>query len=226
MNKLCILALAVSAFSCSSGTSDDEALMLDAIPTEKVNTNYVSNRDPLQPQRFIKLQTGSIRPEGWIRTMLELQRDGLNGHLGEISAWLQKEDNAWLKSGGQWGWEEVPYWLRGYAGVAYLLEDEKMLKETKTWIEAILSSQREDGNFGPYNENNGAQDFWPNMLALWILQSYYEYSSDERVIDFMTRYFQYQLRVPDDKFLESYWENSRYRGQNQRYNSVILDNSM
>lgn len=78
MNKLCILALAVSAFSCSSGTSDDEALMLDAIPTEKVNTNYVSNRDPLQPQRFIKLQTGSIRPEGWIRTMLELQRDGLN----------------------------------------------------------------------------------------------------------------------------------------------------
>ena len=25
MNKLCILALAVSAFSCSSGTSDDEA---------------------------------------------------------------------------------------------------------------------------------------------------------------------------------------------------------
>ena len=209
MNKLCILALAVSAFSCSSGTSDDEALMLDAIPTEKVNTNYVSNRDPLQPQCFIKLQTGSIRPEGWIRTMLELQRDGLNGHLGEISAWLQKEDNAWLKSGGQWGWEEVPYWLRGYAGVAYLLEDEKMLKETKTWIEAILSSQREDGNFGPYNENNGAQDFWPNMLALWILQSYYEYSSDERVIDFMTRYFQYQLRVPDDKFLESYWENSR-----------------
>lgn len=141
--------------------------------------------------------------------MLELQRDGLNGHLGEISAWLQKDDNAWLKSGGKWGWEEVPYWLRGYAGLAYLLKDEHLLAETQTWIEAILASQREDGNFGPYTEVDGAQDFWPNMVALWILQSYYEYSSDERVLSFMTRYFHYQLTVPDEKFLESYWENSR-----------------
>lgn len=141
--------------------------------------------------------------------MLELQRDGLNGHLGEISAWLQKDDNAWLKSGGKWGWEEVPYWLRGYAGLAYLLKDEHLLTETQTWIEAILASQREDGNFGPYTEVDGAQDFWPNMVALWILQSYYEYSSDERVLGFMTRYFHYQLTVPDEKFLESYWENSR-----------------
>ena len=209
MNKSYILALALCAASCSSVTSYDEAQMLNVIPTEKVNINYVSNRAPLQPMRFIKLPVGSIRPEGWVRTMLELQRDGLNGHLGEISAWLQKEDNAWLKSGGKWGWEEVPYWLRGYAEVAYLLEDERMLKEAKTWIEAILGSQRADGNFGPYIEVNGSQDFWSNMVALWILQSYYEYSSDERVIDFMTRYFHYQLSVPDEKFLSSYWENSR-----------------
>ena len=171
MNKLFVLAIVLCVVSCSSGIPENEVQMLDHIPVEKVNTNYISNREPLQPVRFIKLPVGSIRPEGWIRTMLELQRDGLNGHLGEISAWLQKDDNAWLKSGGKWGWEEVPYWLRGYAGVAYLLEDEKMLKETQIWIEAILASQREDGNFGPYTEINGAQDFWPNMVALWILQS-------------------------------------------------------
>ena len=209
MNKKYILAVVAWVVAFAAMAADDGVQVLKSMPTEKVNANYVSNRQSLQPQKFIKLPAGSIRPEGWIRTMLELQRDGLNGHLGEISAWLQKDDNAWLKSGGKWGWEEVPYWLRGYAGVAYLLKDEKMLKEAKIWIEAILNSQREDGNFGPYTENNGAQDFWPNMLALWILQSYYEYTSDARVIDFMTRYFNYQLTVPEDKFLESYWENSR-----------------
>ena len=41
------------------------------------------------------------------------------------------------------------------------------------------------------------------------MQSYYEYTNDERVIDFMTRYCHYLLTVPDDDFLYSYWENSR-----------------
>lgn len=47
------------------------------------------------------------------------------------------------------------------------------------------------------------------MLALWILQDYFEYSGDERVIPFMTRYCEFLLTVPDQQFLSSYWENSR-----------------
>lgn len=201
-------AIMLLAGACSSGLPE-KVCMVDRIPAEEINSNYASNKRPLVPQQFIKLPSGSIKPGGWLLTQLQLQKDGLNGHLGEISAWLQKEDNAWLKSGGKWGWEEVPYWLRGYSSLAFLLEDEKMINESKIWIEAILKSQREDGNFGPYTEVNGSQDFWPNMVALWILQSYYEYTNDARVIDFMTRYFHFQLNVPDEHFLKSYWENSR-----------------
>lgn len=194
--------------SCTS-CLNDSIHYVDRLPAGGINVNYVSNKAPLIPQQFIKLPSGSIKPGGWLLTQLKLQKEGLNGHLGEISAWLQKEDNAWLKAGGKWGWEEVPYWLRGYSSLSFLLGDEKMINESKVWIEAILKSQREDGNFGPYTENNGSQDFWPNMIALWILQSYYEYTNDVRVIDFMTRYFHFQLNVPDEHFLKSYWENSR-----------------
>ncbi len=201
-------ALLLLAGACSP-EMPVEIRQTDRIPTAERNVNYASNREPLMPQQFIKLPAGSIKPGGWLLTQLQLQKDGLNGHLGEISAWLQKEDNAWLKSGGKWGWEEVPYWLRGYAGLSYLFEDKNMLDEAKIWIEAILNSQREDGNFGPYTEVNGSQDFWPNMIALWILQSYYEYTGDKRVVDFMTRYFHFQLTAPDEHFLKSYWENSR-----------------
>ena len=84
-----------------------------------------------------------------------------------------------------------------------------MMNEARFWIENILKSQREDGNFGPVHSNDGKQDFWPNMIVLWIMQSYYEYSNDERVIDFMTKYCNYLLTVPDKDFLYSYWENSR-----------------
>ena len=87
--------------------------------------------------------------------------------------------------------------------------DEAMLNETRFWIEHILSSQRVDGNFGPIHLNDGKQDFWPNMIVLWILQSYYEYTNDQQILDFMSNYCHYLLTVPDEDFLYSYWENSR-----------------
>lgn len=220
INVLCGAFLLIAG-ACSSGISKD-AQVVDRIPTEEKNVNYVSNRAPMMPQQFIKLPTGSIKPDGWLLTQLQLQKDGLNGHLGEISAWLQKEDNAWLKAGGKWGWEEVPYWLRGYAGLAYLFEDKAMLDEAKIWIESILKSQRENGNFGPSAETKGTQDFWPNMIALWILQSYHEYTGDARVIDFMTRYFHFQLTVPDELFMRKSWQH--YRGGDNLWSVAWLYN--
>src|ERR1700744_1021634 len=71
------------------------------------NAFYVSNKSPLTQQPFVKLPVGAVKPGGWLKKQLELQRDGLTGHLGEISIWLTKDDNAWLnKEGkGKYGWE-------------------------------------------------------------------------------------------------------------------------
>ncbi len=55
------------------------------------NHYYVSNKKPLQQLYFIKLPVGAIQPQGWLKKYLELQRDGLTGQLGEISAWLAKK---------------------------------------------------------------------------------------------------------------------------------------
>ena len=175
-------------------------------PTQK---NYVMNRAPLISTPFIKLPPASITPGGWVGEMLRRQSNGLAGHLGEISIWLDKKANAWLEEGGQHGWEEVPYWLRGYSNMAYLSGNKAMLDETKVWIEAILNSTREDGYFGPVNEHNDIYEVWANMLALQILQDWYDYSGDERVLEVMKAYFQWEKDYPEDRFLRHYWENSR-----------------
>ena len=228
-------------FSCQP--SAPSVTHVDKPSQESRNTHYVSNRPPLQPSALIKLPVGAVKPESWLRVYLERQATGLTGNLGKISAWLQKENNAWLDPHGQgdWGWEEVPYWLKGYGNIGYILEDPAMIAETKTWIEATLNSQQENGFFGPdfawksylsdavktaANRKKEAvvRDFWANMIMLYCLQSYYEYSEDERVIELMSRYFQYQLTVPDSLFLSKtkYWQ--RIRGGDNLHSVLWLYN--
>lgn len=180
-------------------------------PAGPGNTFYGANRPPLLKEHFAKLPVTAFEPGGWLRKQLELQRDGLTGNLGEISIWLSKKDNAWLARDGKgkYGWEELPYWLKGYANIGYMLHDKKMIKEAECWINTVLSNQRESGDFGPDVAHDGNRDLWTNMPMLWCLQSWYEYSHDSRVLKFMTRYFKWELSIPDQHFLEDYWEKSR-----------------
>jgi Beta-L-arabinofuranosidase, GH127 catalytic domain/Beta-L-arabinofuranosidase, GH127 middle domain len=172
----------------------------------------------LAPTPLVDLPVGAVTPGGWVRKQLELQAAGFHGHLGEISPYLKKQGNAWLdpEGNGDHGWEEPPYWLKGYSLVGYLLNDADMLKETQVWIEGAIRSQKPDGWFGPDRGRagiatglKGRDDLWPNMIMLFCLESYYDHSHDERVINLMRRYFQYLATVPDDKFLVGYWPKMR-----------------
>ncbi len=220
---LIILNLSCKETADYKKASNERIEIVDRPSIGDSNSHYVSNRAPLRPSALIKLPIGSISPKGWLLEYLMRQKSGMSGNLNTISAWLNKEDNAWMsKDGiGKWGWEEVPYWLKGYANMGYILEDEEIIEEAKIWIESALKSQKPNGYFGPVSDRNierertgekaSVKDYWGNMIMLYCLQSYYEYSKDERVIDLMTNYFKYQLEVPDEDFLsrELWWQHVR-----------------
>lgn len=216
----------ILAFWSGSVTARPGVTVVDYPDVSGTNSFYVGNRAPLEPSRFIPLPVASVTPEGWLCVYLERQRSGLSGHLNEISAWLQKDDNAWLsKDGkGKYGWEEVPYWLRGYIQMAYILNDPKMIAESRVWIDGALNGQRPDGDFGPDQkfDDDGSRDFWANMLMLYSLETYYEQTHDARVIVLMTKYFKFQLSVPDEKFLTHYWQ--KMRGGDNLYSVYWLYN--
>lgn len=211
INSILLFCLVALLSSCSSDKTQVDVLTRPELTTQ--NKHYLVNRAPLQANAFNKLPVGAVKPEGWLKVYLEKQRDGLTGKLGQISAWLQKKDNAWLASDGKgkWGWEEVPYWLKGYAHLGYILEDKEILKESKIWLEAALNSQRENGDFGPIIGKPGAYDFWGNMIMLYCIKSYYEFypQYQERIQKFLIKYFQYVATVPDAEFLNGYWQKVR-----------------
>lgn len=216
INFICISLIFLRGLHAQKNTLQVSVVQLPSTVT--ANTFYIGNKTPLLPLFFIKLPVGSIKPKGWILKYLQLQRDGLTGQLGNISAWLDKNNNAWFSGNGKGdhGWEEVPYWLKGYGDIGYILKNEKIISETKLWLDKVFESQQPDGFFGPgiiekTNENVTIKipDLWPNMIMLWCLQSYYEYNNDPRVIPFMTKYFKWQTTLPDSLLLKTYWENSR-----------------
>lgn len=194
--------------------------------TSSINSFYMSNRAPLEPSRLLPLPIGSVQPKGWLLEVLKRQRDGLSGYLGEISVWLQKDGNAWLsKDGkGKHGWEEVPYWLRGYIQLAYIFNDPKMIATSEVWINGALNSQRADGDFGPdqHFNDDGTHDFWANMIMMFCFETYYERSHDPRVLEVMTKYFKYHLSLPDDQLLTHYWQ--KMRGGDELYSIFWLYN--
>jgi len=175
-------------------------------PTAAPNSHYISNRPPLATSPLVKLPIGSIRPKGWLLSQLKLMRSGFTGRLPELSRFL-REDSGWITLKGP-GWEEMPYWLKGYADLGTILKDQEIIATSKKWLDLAFRSQQEDGFFGP-PDNRKNRDLWPNMLVLSCLQSLYEATGDERVIPFLTRYFRFEHSLPGPDLLPESWQKLR-----------------
>jgi len=172
---------------------------------------YQNNRLPLIEKPYMELPLGSIKAEGWLNDQLVRQKNGLTGHLDSAYSLVMGKRNGWLGGDGD-VWERGPYWIDGLLPLAYLLNDKELIEKTKPWVEWAIKSQRADGYFGPDTDRpnepglqrTNAQDWWPKMVMLKVLQQYYSATNDERVIKLMLGYFHYQLKELPEKPLD-YW---------------------
>jgi uncharacterized protein len=169
----------------------------------------VPDRPPLQSSGMTLLPLGAIRPRGWLRRQLEIQADGLSGHIDEFWPDLGP-DNMWL-GGGAEGWERGPYYLDGLVPLAFLLDDQRLQTKVHTWIEAIVASEDEHGWLGPVQApGRQAYDVWPNVIVLKALTQYAEATGDARIVPLMLRYCGFlQRRLPEHPLIQ--W--ARYRWQ-------------
>ncbi|MEO8427025.1 MAG: beta-L-arabinofuranosidase domain-containing protein [Verrucomicrobiota bacterium] len=105
------------------------------------------------------------------------------------------------------------YWLKGYGDLGYVLQDQKIIREARKWIDAVLASQEPDGWFGPRSLKtslDGKPDLWPHMVMLNVLQSFHEFSDDGRVIPFMVKYHKWLNEQPGENFANGYWPKIRF----------------
>ncbi|MGA2538957.1 MAG: beta-L-arabinofuranosidase domain-containing protein [Terracidiphilus sp.] len=155
-------------------------------------TPVVKDRAPLTPSAFYMLLQGSIRPTGWLRAQLQIQANGLSGHLDET--WPDVGPNSgWLGGSGE-SWERGPYFLDGLVPLAYLLDDSRLKAKAQRYIDWTLDHQAANGQassgmIGPASND----DWWPRIVMLKVLTQYQEFSGDTRVIPVVDKYFRCQL---------------------------------
>ncbi|MCU7722234.1 RICIN domain-containing protein [Actinoplanes sp. KI2] len=172
---------------------------------------YVTNRAPLRPDAFLRLPPGATKAGGWLATQLGYQLNGINGRMTEISHFLQYDTTGWIHP-DLVGWEELPYWLKGFSSLGYVTGDARVQTETAKWVNGVLATQASDGFFGPAGLRtslNGGPDFWPHMPMLHALRTYGEFTADARIVPFFTRFFQFVNAQGPSAFNQS-WGSQRW----------------
>jgi hypothetical protein len=152
------------------------------------------------------LKLGEIRAEGWLKNQLQIQADGLSGHLDEF--WPDIQKSAWF-GGDAEGWERAPYWLDGVIPLAYTLDDAALKEKVRRYVKIILKRQHEDGWLGPKNDKLEEFDLWSHFLAWKMLAQYQKATGDENVKAAMIKDIRRIGEHIDDAPLRS-WGKSRW----------------
>ena len=186
-------ALVTAAAATSAGRWAATATAAEGVVTAAAGGHYSPNAAPLHPTAFLRLPPGRVTARGWLAGQLRMQLDGLCGQYEKFSHFLDFGASGWVRP-DRGGWEEVPYWLRGYTDLAIVTGDTTALAGARRWIDAILTTQQSDGFFGPKalrTSLNGGPDFWPFLPLVQALRSWQEYDGDNRIIPFLSRFFRY-----------------------------------
>ena len=165
------------------------AVLLLSLTTTAAAVRAAGDADrTLAPPSFVPLPVGSITPKGWYLKQLELQADGLSGHLSQF--WDDVMSSVWIGGDADGGLHErVPYWLNGIVPLAALLDNAgatargatkgthflsdgttvDVLSQARAYIDHVLTMvNATSGWIGPDDDDTGNQ-YWskaPLMMAL------------------------------------------------------------
>jgi hypothetical protein len=111
----------------------------------------------LMPPAHLAVPSGSLRPAGWLGAQLQLEADGLTGHLADF--YPDVMNSSWVggpKDGSPQ--ERAPYWLRGAVPLAHALGDARLQASVGSYVDYALTHADPSGWLGP--PANGDRQYW------------------------------------------------------------------
>jgi hypothetical protein len=181
-------AWAYSKPNCSSQGKSPLCYLKSNITGQSLNPCRVSGviNASLIPPKFVPLPVGSLEPEGWLKDQLEIQANGLSGHLHLF--WADVENSSWIGGKADTGLHErTPYWLNGFVPLAYQLNNKTLIGIVEKYIWYILGHQTSDGWLGEDDIGDG-NSYWSKYPILFALRMYFEATANSTILPAMYKF--------------------------------------
>lgn len=141
---------------------------------------------------FSELGIGQVTPRGWIRELLERQRDGLgrnhavSGYPYDTRLWTTKIPSLNPKGKGWWPYEQTGYLVDGLLRLGRLVGDDYLAKLGHKNIAYVLARPHPNGALGP---RHIGPTQWPNAVFFRAMMAEYSATRDPRILKAMQRHF-------------------------------------
>ena len=142
-------------------------------------------------QSFTEGDLRDIRPEGWLRETLLLQRNGLTGHPEALSypyntcLWDGEIPRMGTHGSEWWRYEQTAYYTDGLLRLGYLLEDEALVRKGEAGVSYTLAHPQANGRLG----NPKIESLWPMAVFFRAMQARYYASGDPAILEALTRHY-------------------------------------
>ena len=137
-----------------------------------------------------------FEPNGFIKSFLKTQMEGLTGHISEAGypydcvEWGAPDHSPATRNCPWWRYEQTAYWLDGYTRCAILLEDEERIANASRIIYNVIDHPI--GTYlGPEVIVDPAPDNyrWPHVVFFRACMALYEYNQDPRIPEAIARHY-------------------------------------
>lgn len=147
---------------------------------------------------FSELNVGQVQATGWLRTMLERQRDGLGRHH-QVSGfpyntklWAGRLDACHPHGQSWWPYEQAGYLVDGLLRLGYAVGADDLVALGRRNIDFVLKRPQRDGKLGP--KHIGPSQ-WPHAVFFRALMAEYSVTRDPAIPRALRRHFR---ALPDD----------------------------
>ncbi len=142
---------------------------------------------------FRPVSLEEIRPEGWLRTYLMRQCEGLTAHpeasgypygnrfWGNLDPDFRRDIDVW------WPYEQTGYWVEGALKGGYLIGDQQVYQTALREVDDAVSHAAPDGFIGP--DFLREKDRWPYAVFFRAVLAQYEISGDRSYIDALVKHY-------------------------------------
>ncbi|XRM42803.1 hypothetical protein ABZX51_006017 [Aspergillus tubingensis] len=165
-------------------------LTLHLNSTAAVMSNSVeSMKKVLEPFKYNPFPLGTITATGWLQDQLELEANGLAGHLNDFYRFVA--GSTWV--GGDWEYstldEAAPYWFNYVVPLAWTIDDARLKAQAKEFLDYVLDNQAEDGWLGP-EKTHQTRGIWARSLLFFGLVQYAQAdpSETDRIVTAMHKF--------------------------------------